>query len=133
AAIMGRRPAPSLAADPRPPIRILPKPAAVTEWYPAARHTRWRPAITVFGDLFPTAVIREIFDTDDFVAGIAIRVRITALKSTIPLGYPAIERIRRRETDKFVPGRVHAINPNFPVLDTNLSATGCHGYPASAR
>src|SRR5919108_6346625 len=76
ATIMGRCPSPSLAADPRPAPGILPKPAADTEGYPAGRYNRWRPRITVFGNLLPTAIIREILDADDLFARVSRCVRV---------------------------------------------------------
>src|SRR5436189_91257 len=67
ATIMGRCPSPPLAADPCPAPGILPEPAADAERCPAGRHNGWRPGITVFGNVLPTAVIREIFDADDLL------------------------------------------------------------------
>src|SRR6266508_2256579 len=70
ATIMGRCPAPSLAADPRPAPWILPEPAADAEGDPAGRNSGWCPGVAVLGNLFPAAVLGEIFDADDLVAGI---------------------------------------------------------------
>ncbi len=104
AAVMRSRPAPTIAADPGPSPGILPIPKAVAERRPAHRYTRRRPGVTVFGNLFPAAVFREIFGADNVVARMSIRIGIGALESIVSFGYPAIEFIRRRQPDDFITG-----------------------------
>ena len=131
ATIMGRCPSPPLAADPCPAPGILPEPAADAEGCPAGRHNGWRPGITVFGNVLPTAVIREIFDTDDLLARVSRRAGLSAVKSIVPLGYPAIKCVRRREADDLISGRVSAVNPNFTVLYGDLSTAGGDYNPSA--